>query len=71
MLAGTREAAPALAEVLEIGDRAAAITEAIARARKGDTVLIAGKGHEQGQHFADRTLPFDDRAQARQALRIR
>src|ERR687888_161336 len=50
-------------------DRAAAIERAIAEARDGDVVLIAGKGHEQGQEFADRTIPFDDREVAREALR--
>jgi UDP-N-acetylmuramoyl-L-alanyl-D-glutamate--2,6-diaminopimelate ligase len=50
-------------------DRAAAIARAVERARAGDVVLIAGKGAEQGQQFADRTLPFDDREAARDALR--
>ena len=49
-------------------DRAAAIERAIAIAQPGDVVVIAGKGHEQGQEFADRTVPFDDREVARQAL---
>jgi UDP-N-acetylmuramoyl-L-alanyl-D-glutamate--2,6-diaminopimelate ligase len=49
-------------------DRAAAIERAIAEAREGDAVVIAGKGAEQGQEFADRTLPFDDSAVAREAL---
>jgi UDP-N-acetylmuramoyl-L-alanyl-D-glutamate--2,6-diaminopimelate ligase len=49
-------------------DRAAAIERAIAIAQPGDVVVIAGKGHEQGQEFADRTVPFDDRDVARQAL---
>jgi UDP-N-acetylmuramoyl-L-alanyl-D-glutamate--2,6-diaminopimelate ligase len=50
-------------------DRAAAIAWAIEQAREGDVVLIAGKGAEQGQQFADRTTPFDDREAAREALR--
>ncbi len=50
-------------------DRAAAIENAISSAAEGDVVLIAGKGHEQGQEFADRTIPFDDREVAREALR--
>jgi UDP-N-acetylmuramoyl-L-alanyl-D-glutamate--2,6-diaminopimelate ligase len=49
-------------------DRRAAIERAVAIARPGDVVVIAGKGHEQGQQFADRTLPFDDRTVAREAL---
>ena len=50
-------------------DRAQAIAEAVANARRGDVVVIAGKGHEQGQEFADRTIPFDDREVARDVLR--
>ena len=50
-------------------DRAAAIEYAISIADEGDVVLIAGKGHEQGQEFADRTIPFDDREVARDLLR--
>jgi len=50
-------------------DRTAAIARAIELARDGDVVLIAGKGAEQGQQFADRTIPFDDREAVRQALR--
>jgi UDP-N-acetylmuramoyl-L-alanyl-D-glutamate--2,6-diaminopimelate ligase len=49
-------------------DRAAAIARAIERAQPGDVVLIAGKGAEQGQEFADRTTPFDDREAAKEAL---
>jgi UDP-N-acetylmuramoyl-L-alanyl-D-glutamate--2,6-diaminopimelate ligase len=50
-------------------DRRAAIADAVAAARPGDVVVIAGKGHEQGQEFADgRKEPFDDVAVAREAL---
>ena len=51
-------------------DRHAAIEAAIAGARAGDVVVIAGKGHEQGQEFAaGHKIPFDDVAVARAALR--
>ena len=51
-------------------DRRAAIEQAIAGAHAGDVVVIAGKGHEQGQEFAGgRKVPFDDATVARQALR--
>jgi UDP-N-acetylmuramoyl-L-alanyl-D-glutamate--2,6-diaminopimelate ligase len=49
-------------------DRRAAIRLAVREARPGDVVLVAGKGHEQGQEFADRTLPFSDRDVAREEL---
>ncbi len=53
-------------------DRARAIHEAIATARAGDVVVIAGKGHEQGQELAHgRKIPFDDVDVAREALRAR
>lgn len=50
-------------------DRGAAIAAAIAEARAGDVVLIAGKGHEDYQIIGDRAIPFDDRIEARTALR--
>jgi UDP-N-acetylmuramoyl-L-alanyl-D-glutamate--2,6-diaminopimelate ligase len=49
-------------------DRREAISWALAEARAGDVVVIAGKGHETGQEFSDRTIPFDDRAVARASL---
>ncbi|MBJ7451770.1 MAG: UDP-N-acetylmuramoyl-L-alanyl-D-glutamate--2,6-diaminopimelate ligase, partial [Blastococcus sp.] len=56
------------AEVLEIGDRRAAIEAAVRLARPGDTVLVAGKGHETGQDVAGTVHPFDDRAVLREVL---
>jgi UDP-N-acetylmuramoyl-L-alanyl-D-glutamate--2,6-diaminopimelate ligase len=58
-------------EVVEIGDRAEAIAAAVAAASPGDTVLIAGKGHETGQEIAGTVFPFDDRAVLRAALEQR
>ena len=53
-------------------DRRAAIELAVSLAREGDVVLIAGKGHEQGQELAGgEKVPFDDVAVAREALRAR
>jgi UDP-N-acetylmuramoyl-L-alanyl-D-glutamate--2,6-diaminopimelate ligase len=53
-------------------DRRAAIATAIAGAHDGDVVVIAGKGHEQGQEFAGgKKVPFDDVEVAREALRTR
>jgi UDP-N-acetylmuramoyl-L-alanyl-D-glutamate--2,6-diaminopimelate ligase len=55
--------------VRALTDRRAAIAEAIAAARPGDVIVIAGKGHEQGQELADgRKVPFDDVSVAREAL---
>jgi len=51
---------------IEVADRRAAIGEAIAMARAGDIVLVAGKGHEQGQIIGDQVLPFDDVTVARE-----
>jgi UDP-N-acetylmuramoyl-L-alanyl-D-glutamate--2,6-diaminopimelate ligase len=57
------------AQVDVIVDRKEAIEKAIECAEAGDLVLIAGKGHETYQIFADRTIHFDDREVAREALR--
>ncbi|MCW2822155.1 MAG: UDP-N-acetylmuramoylalanyl-D-glutamate--2,6-diaminopimelate ligase [Marmoricola sp.] len=55
-------------EVLEIGDRRTAIRRAVEMAGPGDTVIIAGKGHETGQEVAGAVHPFDDRDELRAAL---
>lgn len=67
VLAGAREVGSD-AEIVEIGDRRAAIEAALAGARDGDVVLIAGKGHETGQEVAGVVHPFDDRQVAREVL---
>ncbi|AQR61275.1 UDP-N-acetylmuramoyl-L-alanyl-D-glutamate--2,6-diaminopimelate ligase [Brevundimonas sp. LM2] len=55
---------------LEIGDRRAAIREATAMMRDGDVVVVAGKGHEQGQIVGGTTHPFDDATELAEALRL-
>lgn len=52
-------------------DRRRAIAYALAAAADGDVVLILGKGHEQGQDFGDRVVPFDDRIVAQEEARAR
>jgi UDP-N-acetylmuramoyl-L-alanyl-D-glutamate--2,6-diaminopimelate ligase len=57
-------------ELEVVVDRREAIALALSRAEPGDTVVIAGKGHEQGQEFeGGRKIPFDDREVAREELR--
>jgi UDP-N-acetylmuramoyl-L-alanyl-D-glutamate--2,6-diaminopimelate ligase len=59
------EAAPG---ATEIADRRQAIHEAVAMLQSGDTLIIAGKGHEEGQTVGTETLPFSDHTEARAAL---
>ncbi len=54
--------------VLVVPDRAEAIQLAVARAQAGDTVLVAGKGHELGQYVRDEIRPFDDREVLRESI---
>lgn len=65
------KSAPGGVPYLVIPDRRRAIETAVGEARRGDVVVIAGKGHEKGQIFADRVLPFDDVEEAARALRRR
>ena len=66
VLAGAHEAGGA--ETAEVGDRRWAIRRAVLLARRGDVVLILGKGHEQGQDVAGTVTPFDDRVALAEAL---
>ena len=72
VLAGARSAehpGPRPVDVVEVPDRAEAVLAAVRAApTRGDTVLVAGKGHEQGQETGGRTTPFDDREVLRRAL---
>ncbi len=54
-----------------VADRREAIAMALEKAQPGDTVLIAGKGHETFQEYGDCVVPFDDRAVAREILKNR
>ncbi|WP_370636123.1 UDP-N-acetylmuramoyl-L-alanyl-D-glutamate--2,6-diaminopimelate ligase [Aeromicrobium sp. Leaf350] len=56
------------AETIEIGGRAEAIAHAVSLARRGDTVVVAGKGHETGQEIDGVVHPFDDREVVRAVL---
>ncbi len=62
---------PSKIQPLVIGDRAQAIATAISQAGSGDGVLIAGKGHEDYQILGTEKIHFDDREQAREALKTR
>jgi UDP-N-acetylmuramoyl-L-alanyl-D-glutamate--2,6-diaminopimelate ligase len=55
--AAVRAGAP---DALEIADRRSAIAEALSLLGPGDVLVVAGKGHEQGQIVGDTVLPFDD-----------
>ncbi|MCW2637048.1 MAG: murE, partial [Blastococcus sp.] len=69
MLAGALEVADQQrAEVLEIGDRREALATAVRMARPGDTLLVAGKGHETGQEIDGQVHSFDDREVLREVL---
>jgi len=63
--AAIMEAAPG---AREIGDRRTAIRAAVDMLQPGDTLIVAGKGHEEGQTIGDRTLPFSDHQEVRNAL---
>jgi UDP-N-acetylmuramoyl-L-alanyl-D-glutamate--2,6-diaminopimelate ligase len=56
---------------IEIGDRRQAIHEAVAMLHAGDTLIVAGKGHEEGQTIGTETLHFSDHEEVRSALRER
>ena len=66
ILAGAHESGGA--EIVEIGDRRAAIRHAVDMARPGDCIVVAGKGHETGQDIGGVVHPFDDRIELRAAL---
>jgi UDP-N-acetylmuramoyl-L-alanyl-D-glutamate--2,6-diaminopimelate ligase len=53
----------------EIGDRGEAIRTAVSELKRGDVLLIAGKGHETGQTIGDKVLPFSDHEAVAAALK--
>jgi UDP-N-acetylmuramoyl-L-alanyl-D-glutamate--2,6-diaminopimelate ligase len=64
--AAIMDAAPG---AIEIGDRRQAIREGVGMLQAGDTLIVAGKGHEQGQTVGEMTLPFSDHEEVRSAIR--
>ncbi|GAA5094725.1 UDP-N-acetylmuramoyl-L-alanyl-D-glutamate--2,6-diaminopimelate ligase [Bartonella acomydis] len=66
-----QEILQAVPKAIEIADRGEAITYAIGLLRAGDTLIIAGKGHENGQIIGQKTHPFSDRLKAIHALQER
>ena len=56
---------------IEVGDRRKAIHDAVAMLKAGDTLIVAGKGHEEGQTIGAETFPFSDHEEVRSALRER
>ena len=69
MLAGALAVPPGeRGEVVEVGDRREAVAAAVRAARPGDALVVAGKGHEQGQEIAGAVHPFDDRTVLRAAI---
>lgn len=63
-----RQVLAAAPGAIEIGDRAEAIRAGVAMLKRGDILVVAGKGHETGQIVGDRILPFSDHEAARAAL---
>jgi len=63
-----REIIAACPDAVEVAGRSEAIAAAIAELRNDDALLIAGKGHEQGQILGEHTIPFDDGQVARRAI---
>lgn len=62
------EVMPACPGGIEVGDRAEAIRVGVGRLAAGDVLLVAGKGHEQGQIVGDEVRPFDDATEVRRAV---
>ena len=71
IFADMREGLGPLPSVEFVADRRDAIGRALAAAKAGDCVVIAGKGHETTQEFADTVVPFDDRQVVREILELR
>jgi UDP-N-acetylmuramoyl-L-alanyl-D-glutamate--2,6-diaminopimelate ligase len=68
VMAGTKDAPKG--RVAEVGDRKAAIVAAVGELKAGDVLVVAGKGHEQGQIIGKDVLPFDDVSVVKEALAL-